>query len=445
MVEAPDIFVDLMDATMRSARNYHRLDHCSLVAGTRPAAGFRFKEETITDLLVGELAGRQYDVTAACPVCGPGTCADWDGDPNSAVSGFQVRALTRHEEGGTGRGRAGAHADFILTIRRQDPGSGGHRAGGPELRIMVQAKRADPRQAAFRPNRAQYSKLVEIAPAYGAVPYYALYVQQPGAHDSAPTACPRALSAADRSVVLAAARAPIGPAALPGRPLAAILREARPLRCLAGCTCADPAGSTAGAPDPNSVWNTALSFITRDFPGYQPVSSGRELPPGVPAVRTNLSQYKPPGTGPKSRRRRGSAGASARHLGDGEVLLIRLGAQRTSPTPDRRFIGYAPGMPAGELRDSARMYWRLGGDRARRVRYLIISAGRHVLDACEVIPDGLTFVEGADGRRRVAFTVAAITSSGLQHRLMALAERRLSQLPPGARNPCVYLPGDSPG
>jgi hypothetical protein len=193
------------------------------------------------------------------------------------------------------------------------------------------------------------------------------------------------------------------------------------------------------------VWDTALSFITRDFPGYQPVNSGQHLPPGVPAVRTNLSQYKLPGTGPKPRHRPGSAVASTRHLGNGEVLLIRLGAQRASPTPDRPFIGYAPGMSTGELRDSARMYWRLEGERARRVRYLVISAGRHVLDACEVISDGLTFVEGADGRRRVAFTVTAIGSSGLQHRLMALAERRLSELPLGARNPCIYLPGDSPG
>jgi hypothetical protein len=215
VTEAPEIFVDLLDATVRSARNYHRLDHCSFVPGARPKSGFRFKEETITDLLVGELAGKQYDVLAACPVCGPGTCADWDGDPGCAVSGFQIRALTKHEEGGRRRGRAGAHADFILTIRRQDPGSGMHRAGGPELRIMVQAKRVDPLRPAFRPDRSQYGKLVEIAPAYGAVPYYALYVQQSSPHDSAPTACPRAVSASDRSIVLAAAS--VGPAALPGR------------------------------------------------------------------------------------------------------------------------------------------------------------------------------------------------------------------------------------
>ena len=439
MTEVPEIFVDLLDATVRSARNYHRLDHCSFVPGARSRSGFRFKEETITDLLVGELAGKRYDVQAACPVCGPGTCGDWDGDPSCAVSGFQIRALTKHEEGGRRHRRAGAHADFILTIRRQDPGSGVHRVGSPELRIMVQAKRADPRRPAFRPDQYQYSKLVEIAPAYGAVPYYALYVQQPGPHDSVSTACPRAVSASDRSIVLAAA----GPAALPGRLLTGILREARPLRCLVGCTCADPGGNSSGQPDPGSAWDTAFRFITRDFPGYQPASSQQELPPGVPAVRANLSQYKLPGAGPGSGRQRRSAAAGARPLEDDEVLLIRLGTQRESPTPDRRFIGYAPEMSSAELRDSARMYWRLGSERAQRVRYLVISAGGRALDACEVTPDGLTFVEGADGRRRVAFTVTVITSSDLKHTLLARAERRLSRLSPGARNPCVYLTGDS--
>jgi hypothetical protein len=441
VTDAPEIFVDLLDATVRSARNYHRLDHCSFVDGARQKRGFRFKEETITDLLIGELAGKQYDVQAACPVCGPGTCTDWDGDPSCAISGFQIRALTKHEEGGRRRGRVGAHADFILTIRRQDPSSRVHQADSPELRIMVQAKRADPRRSTFRPDRSQYGKLVEIAPAYGAVPYYALYVQQPGPHGSVPTACPRAVSASDRSIVLAAAS--VGPAALPGRLLTSILREARPLRCLAGCTCANPGGNSTGQPDPSNVWDTAFRFITRDFPGYQPVSSREKLPPGVPAVRTNLTQYKPSEAGRRSGRQPRSAAAGIRRLGDDEVLLIRLGTQRESPTPDRRFIGYAPEMSAAELRDSARMYWRLGNERAQRVRYLVISAGGRALDACEVTPDGLTFVEGADGQYRVAFTVAAITNSDLKRTLLALAERKLSRLPPGARNPCVYLTDDS--
>ena len=198
---------------------------------------------------------------------------------------------------------------------------------------MVQAKRANPRQPKFRPNRTQYNKLVETAQTYGAVPYYALYVQQPSPHDSAPTACPRALSASDRSIVLVAARASTDPGALPGRSLTVILSEARPLRCLADCACPDLGADPPGQPDPGSVWRTAFGFITRDFPGYQPASSQQELPPDVPAVRTNLSQYKPPRADTGSRRQSRPAGARTRRLGDDEVLLIRLGTQRTSPTP----------------------------------------------------------------------------------------------------------------
>ena len=58
-----------------------------------------------------------------------------------------IRALTKHEEGGDRRtGKAGAHADFILAVRRQGPGRGRRRADARELRIMVQAKRANPSQ-----------------------------------------------------------------------------------------------------------------------------------------------------------------------------------------------------------------------------------------------------------------------------------------------------------
>ena len=366
-----------------------------------------------------------------------GACADWDGDPSCAVSGFQIRALTKHEEGGRRRGRVGAHADFILTIRRQDPGSGVHRAGSPELRIMVQAKRADPCRPAFRPDQSQYGKLVEIAPAYGAVPYYALYVQQPGPHDSVSTACHRAVSASDRSIVLAAAFA--GPAALPGRPLTGILHEARPLRCLAGCTCADPGGHKPGQPDPGSVWDSALRFITRDFPATSRSAPSRSCHRAYPRCAQTCPSTSPPGTGPGTGQSR-ACRCQHQAPGDDQVLLIRLGAQQESPTPDRPLIGYAPGMSAGELRDSARMYWRLGSERAQRVSYLVISAGGRALDACEVAPIGLTFVEGADGRRRVAFTVTGIASSDLKRNLLARAERRLSRLPPGARNPAFTCP-----
>ena len=89
------------------------------------------------------------------------------------------------------------------------------------------------------------------------------------------------------------------------------------------------------------------------------------------------------------------------------------------------------------------MYWRLDGERARRVHYLVISANRQALDACEVASDGLTFVEGANGSRRVAFAVTDITDSELRQRLMAMATHRLSQLRPGTRNPFIYLHDDT--
>ena len=445
MTEASELFVDLLDATMRSCQNYHRLDHCSHVDGSRPKSVFRFKEETITDLLIGELAGREYEVSAACPVCGPDSqCSDWVGDPVQAVSGMRIRALTKHEEGGNRRtGKAGAHADFILAVRRQDPGSSRHRAGGRELRIMVQAKRVNPSKPKFQPHAAQYHGLVEAAGRCGAVPYYALYVQQPSPHQSTPTACPRAQSASDRSVVLAAARASTEPSALLGRPLTDVLGGSRPLRCLVGCTCSGPRSNPSRQLGPSGVWEAVLRFIRRDFPGYQPVNSGSPLPPGMPRVRTNLSEYKPPRANATSRRRSPRPGAAARNLGKDEVLLIRLGTLRRSTTPDRPFIGYAPDMSPEDLRDAARMYWRLDGERARRVRYLVISANRQALDACEVASDGLTFVEDANGSRRAAFAVTDITDSELRQRLLAMATHRLSQLRPGTRNPCIYLHDDT--
>jgi len=100
-------------------------------------------------------------------------------------------------------------------------------------------------------------------------------------------------------------------------------------------------------------------------------------------------------------------------------------------------------MSREDLRDAARMYWRLDGERADRVRYLVISANREVLDACEVAPDGLSFVEYADGSRRVAFAITDITDSELKQRLLAMATRRLGQLRPGTRNPFIYLGDDA--
>lgn len=82
----PDVFVNLRDATVRSARNYHRLEHL----GRRNA--FTFHEETITDLVLAEMAGKAYTIDAACPNCTPGsTCGDWNGNALAGAAKLHVR------------------------------------------------------------------------------------------------------------------------------------------------------------------------------------------------------------------------------------------------------------------------------------------------------------------------------------------------------------------
>jgi hypothetical protein len=191
-----DPFVDLLTATINSTRNYHRLAQCSYVEGAGSRSTFLFKEETITDLLVGEFAGKEYKVEAECPACadGPnsgGSCPDWDGDSESGGRRLHIRALTKQEEGGNRRYRKlGVHADFILAVRRQAPGSDSRGPRLRELRIMVQAKRVFSNKSTFTLKPPyQYGGLIEAAQKYGAVPYYAVYLQQPSAHHSTPTAC----------------------------------------------------------------------------------------------------------------------------------------------------------------------------------------------------------------------------------------------------------------
>jgi hypothetical protein len=136
MTDTSELFVDLLDATMRSSRNYHRLDHCSHVDGSRPKSIFRFKEETITDLLIGELAGREYEVSAACPVCGPDSqCSDWNGDPARSASGMRIRALTNTRRVGTGGpARRAPTQTSSLPSAAEGLGRGRRRADARELR-----------------------------------------------------------------------------------------------------------------------------------------------------------------------------------------------------------------------------------------------------------------------------------------------------------------------
>lgn len=200
----PDVFVDLLDATLRGSKNYHRLEHL----GRR--TDYTLKEETVTDLLLAEMAGRAYEVSAGCPACARAdTCRDWDGGRTPDTAGVRARALTRAQEGGNqAKKQAGAHADFVLTVEHSDPDNS-TQGDARQVRLLVQAKRATPGRKFLNTKvlRDQYDGLLAAAQHYGAAPYYALYVQQPDPHRNSRTRCRRHPAAADQSIVLV----PAGP------------------------------------------------------------------------------------------------------------------------------------------------------------------------------------------------------------------------------------------
>ena len=423
----PDVFVDLLDATVRGSRNYHRLEHL----GRR--TDYTLKEETITDLLLAEMAGRSYEVTAGCPGCDPGrNCRHWEGGRQPDAAGVRLRALTKAQEGGNrSTGQQGANADFVLSVVHADPDDPDP-ADAPQFRLLVQAKRAAPGGRFLNTkDRGQYDRLLVAATDHGAVPYYALYVQQPGPHGSSPTRCGRHKTAADRSVVLV----PAGPGSLYGAVKDGTVDEAlargRPLRCLAGCTCS---GSTAKA----AAFDAVRAFVQTDFPGYNGTGTGIELPRGVASTAINDARWRP-GAGPPVLPP--AADGDPEDQGEETLLVVRLGQQEPSPESGREWIGYAPGMDDADIREAARRYWRLDPLRARRIRYLVAASGRDALAAFAVTPDSLTYTVGSSGIRRAAFELVPVPDPRLRARLLDLAGTALARLRSGARNPVLYVDG----
>lgn len=416
----PDVFVDLLSATVRGARTFHRLEHL----GRRNA--FTFHEETVTDLLVAEMAGKAYDIDAACPLCPTGvTCADWDGARRGGGRGIRVRALTKVEEGGNRRYRKkGVHADFAVTARDRDPDLPGR---GPEFRMLVQAKAVRP-GATFlniKKERDQYDKLAAAATACAAAPFYALYVRQPDSHASSPTLCAYHATAADRAVVLVPAGSSTA-GDLRRRPVADVLAAGRPLRCLGGCHCvASPRAVTA--------YDAVRGFISAAFPGQDPAPQGTPGPAGVPRVDINAAKYRL-GAAPAGR------GRDRDHDGE-SLLVVRLGRQAPSPDPGRDHIGYSAAMTPDELRDAARMYWRLDPDRARALTHLVAASGNMPLEAYSIVPDSLTYTTSADGSRRASFDLVEIAPGRVRDRLLGQAGQSLRGLARGAQNPVLYSRG----
>ena len=420
----PDVFVDLRSASVRTARNYHRLEHL----GRR--GSHTFYEETITDLLLAEMAGLDYVVDGACPLSvAVGPCPDWDGSPSPATKGLHVRALTKREEGGNSRsGARGVHADFVIAVDQQPADQAIPDA--PQLRMLIQAKRIAPTQTflAKATEQKQYNRLVAAAATLGAVPFYALYVQQPDAHTSAATRCPHHNSAADRAIVLIAAH-PTGTAGyLPGQSATTVLSRGRPLRCLAGCAC-------AGSRPADPVRHAVAAFIRADFPAYAGASQATPLPRGLRRVRINGAITKMTSR-PVSNRLDGASRLSV--LRD-QLLVVRLGKPTASSDPGRSLIGYTHQMTDAELRESARRYWRLSPTRAERLAFLIAASDGQPLQAYHVLPDGVTYTQDARQQRRAALDIVEVGDARLREMLFARAAEALTELARGSQNPVRYV------
>ena len=446
--QPPDVFSSLAEAVIRGARNYHRLEQLG-----RYRDRFTLHEETITDLLLAEMAGREYTVDAACPgsdatyrttppdrSCAPGgPCVHWNGNGLNARAGVSVRALTKKQEGGNGTvDQPGVHADFVLAVKNYDPDQPDeNHPTANQVRIVVQAKRVNPTDTSFlraSSQREQYGRLIAAADTLGACPYYALYVQQPTPHDRTATRCRHLQNAADCAVVLVPAHSSGGATGdLPGLPGLSghqVIALGRPLRCLGGCACT---GVRAGA----TIWDTVLAFLHSDFPDYEPAPQV-PLSDDITVLEQNAAYFKPrptrrldTGDALKSR----SADASPRE----DILVVRLGERIPWPGPSRAYMGYAPDMAAADLRDAARMYWRLNPTRAQALRHLVAASivERRAVEAYDIAPDGLAFTR-VNGTQKAVFQISEVEDPDRRQQLLALSDSALTKT---QRNPVMYLQG----
>lgn len=402
MTYAPGVVSDLLDAVIRSARTFHRLEHLG-----RRGPTSTLKEETITDLLLAELQGREFEVVGRCPRCGR-DCPDWTGSPRRSMR-VRAKALTKYQEGGNiAHGKAPTGADFVLAMRGADE---------REVLMFVQAKRAVIGEKSLV-DEVQYRALLRAAADHHAVPLYAFYVQQPDAHTSTGTRCSRHVSAAERSIVLVAAGEPGTAEYLPGLDIPALLSRGLPLRCLGGCP---TVGSTERAP----VVERADAFVRALDPDVRPRESvdraddgaPRDVPGGAAVVFDDGAW------------RIGRVDAA-----EDQVLVVRLGAQAVAEEPDRAFIGWGPGMTRDQVRDAARMWWKLNQERAARVRHLVAVAEGEVVGAYDVVADPRS--ESFGGGHRIAFEVVD-AEPRRSAELSALVAARPAKS--GARNPVRYL------
>ncbi|SDF87169.1 hypothetical protein SAMN04487781_2881 [Cellulosimicrobium cellulans] len=315
--------------------------------------------------------------------------------------------MTKRQEGGDARtGAIGNGADFAIAVQLG--------AGDRETRLLVQAKRSEEGKRPKIP-LDQYQKLLGAAASLDAAPFYAIYIQAKNAHASLPTVCDIHFAAAERCIVLV----PAGPEGtadyLPTMSLAELAKRGRPLRCLAGCA------STSTRPS-SSVEDAVTAFVRASFPDYVPASA--DSPPFDVGTRVEIRtdhQMVDPLSG------------AARD----QVLMVRLGERHWVSAPEPRFIGHAPEMTASEIREAARMWWRLNARRALTVGHVVaVERSGDVVGVYRVKGGIECRVDNTE--TRVAFDVDKEPDEQVRRGVVAMADH-VTSTSRGTRNPVRYL------
>ncbi|WP_147406067.1 hypothetical protein [Kocuria tytonis] len=417
-----DIFSDLTGAFLRAPLNYHRLNQ--LTCGESG-----LQEETITDLLVNEMAGGEYRVDAVCPAQGQScadTCKSWGDDFEQSDYPARVKQLTRREEGGYKGKQAGVGADWVLEVRQKNKA----------VRMLVQAKRINVNNqslAGFAKSK-QIRQLESAAQRLHAAPFYAFYLKHGDPHEELTTACKRHTQAWETSILLISAER-----VKSLQNSSEWVSSAWPLRCLGGC------------PELGNSQDDVFGKIENIIKYYYPKRKPIKIDDGFASISEPASTNELQSISIDSNVWRPQSILKA-EKNAGLIMVVRVGKPRHSDVDgvrrqdEVRRIGWHtdPSLTDEEWKEATRKYWRVDLKKANTVKYLVAAHRGEVQKVYKVIkPGAFTVYEpvDGDGNRRVAFEVSEVVSEDDYCIISQVAKNRLKNIK--NQSPFVYAEIDN--
>ncbi|SDR72444.1 hypothetical protein SAMN04489752_0064 [Brevibacterium siliguriense] len=406
-----DVYADIQGAILRAPTNVHRLQQ---LTKTRPEG---LHEETITDLLLNEMVGSAYEVSADCPQCLSADCSDWHSSLPLQPRGVLAKPLSKYEEGGNKKhGVKPTGTDWILELKKDEV----------SIRMMFQAK-ASRLPSSSKEERGQLNDLIEAAELYNAAPFYIIYLRHYPTHTKLTTVCPYRTSAADTSMLLLPAETVR--VLSHNTPVTQWAEFARPLSCLGGCRCLGTNG--------HGIYDAASGFVQSFLPEYEPLHSfDRELPDELAGVSADVRR--------QALSRGMNSKSESKEPGVDAIFIARLGKPRIDEYYDERAsewvtrrIGFHDDFTDDEWREASRKYWNASASRAVNVRYVVASAHGEIYRIYRVLhPDGVTRQSGNGGK--IEFHVDQLGHDDSNYsKVKSAAEKRLSAVE-STRAPFVY-------